>query len=89
MLALNIVDALEESVEPFGAAIHLEGVEEAPVGKADRDAVLAAADINANANVGTGGSVHGVACVGQTYRFVRRSRLLSEPHQKADRHHPG
>ena len=77
-MAPQVVDALEKSVKPFGAVIHLEGVEEAPVGKADRDAVLAAADINANANVGTGGSVHGVACVGQTHRFVRRSCLLSK-----------
>jgi len=68
-VAPQVVDALEKSVKPFGAVIHLEGVEEAPVGKAD---------IDAGANVGGGGSVHGVACVGQTHRFVRRSCLLSK-----------
>ena len=59
---------------PSGRRPTYDDVEEASVGKADRDAVLAAADINADANAVVGGGVHGVACIGQMHRFVRRSR---------------
>ena len=83
-----MLDTAEEEIKTFRPMLKFELIEHFTVGKANGYAVAMTAYIDADTDIG-GSCFHQFGLRQSELKvIILWSRLLTEPHQTADRHHP-